>query len=117
MGKPGDDGQSTEGGENHGNRYIGCHGSHVRPHHSRYEEQGRKTDNDGQGGHDHRRQYLAYGKEGRIHGITPPLEDMPLDIVDIGDGVVHHKPQRQNQGKKGYPVDGIAQQIIDEQSQ
>jgi hypothetical protein len=31
---------------------------------------------------------------------------MPLDVVDIGDRVNHHKSQRKNQCEQGDPIDG-----------
>jgi len=42
---------------------------------------------------------------------------MTLDIVYIGDGIVNHQAQRQDKGKKGNAIDGIAEEIIAKQRQ
>ena len=42
---------------------------------------------------------------------------MTLNVFNIGDGIIHHKPKGENQGKQGDPVDGVSEQIIDEKGQ
>ena len=42
---------------------------------------------------------------------------MPLDVVHIGNGIVHHQTQREDQGKQGHPVDGVPEQVVDKKGQ
>ncbi len=40
---------------------------------------------------------------------------MALDIVHIGDRVVHHQTEREYQGKKGHTVNRVPEKIVDRQ--
>jgi hypothetical protein len=53
----------------------------------------------------------------RSSGFLDPHEDMALDVVHVGDGVVHHQAQGQDQGEHGHPVDGVAENEVHEQRQ
>ncbi|MPM88579.1 hypothetical protein SDC9_135683 [bioreactor metagenome] len=53
------------------------------------------------------------GLEGRF--FTEP--DMALDVVDIGDGVVYHQPEAQDQREERHPVQREAEGVVGEQSQ
>jgi hypothetical protein len=115
---PGDNGEGAQGGKDHGNRNIGGHGSHIGPHHAGDEKEGGERDDDSDGGHDHRRQNLSYGEQGgQPRRFVPTTDDVALDVVHVGDGVVHNETQRENEGEKGDAVDGIAQQHVDEKGQ
>ena len=117
MGQPGHNRQSAERGKNDGDRDIGGHGRHIGPHHAGDKKQRGKTDDDGQGGHDHRRQHLVYRRQGSRCGFAATQQNVALDIIHIGDGIVHHEPQGQNQREQGDPIDGVPQKEIDKQGQ
>ncbi len=117
VGHPRDHGQRGHGGEGHSQRDIGGHGGHVRSHHAGDEKEWGERDNDRQRGHDDRRQYFLHRFEGCIKGVARPGPDMPLDIVHIGNGIIHHQPQGKDEREQGDAIDGVVEQVVDEQGQ
>ena len=116
-GEPGHHGQGGQGGEGNGQGDVDGHGLHVGTHHASDKEHGQEGDDDGQGRHDHRRQDLGHGRQcGFPRGFLAHA-DVALDVVHVGDGIVHHQSQGQDKGKKGNPIDGVAGQVVYKQGQ
>ncbi|MNF71175.1 hypothetical protein D3C84_531210 [compost metagenome] len=74
-----------------------------------HEADGGEHRGQGQGHGDHREGDLAAALERRLHR-GHALFDMPVDVLQHDDGIVHHQTDRQDHGQQGQGIDGEAHQ-------
>jgi len=111
------EGERADRRERHRQRHVDRHRRHVGPHHPGDEEHRQERNDDCDGGHDDRRQHLLHRFERRFEGFLAPQPDVPLDVVHVGDGVVHHQPEAEDQREQRHPVESEPEDVIGHQRQ
>ncbi len=115
--QPGSDREGHQHRHEHRHGYVEGHRTHVGSHHAGDQEHRQETDDHGQSRGDQRRPDLGDGfQHDATRGFLAQTE-MPRNVFDVHDGIVHQQPQRQDQGEERHAVDREAQQQIDRQSQ
>ena len=64
-----------------------------------------------------RRADLGDGLEHDVAGGPAAHREVPRDVLDVHDRVVHQQAEREDQGKQGHAVDRVAEEEVDTERQ
>ena len=108
--------QHGRGGERHRQRHQNGRGERDRelveqpPHDAPHEQNGREHRNQRHAHRQHREPHLAHPGNGRLEGLLPLLQ-MPRDVLQHHDGVIHHEARGNRQRHEAQVVEREAGQI------